>query len=163
MTSPSDATDHPKPVVEPSPASADPATRALQQRIRQQEILAELGVVALQGSPLSCAIQTGICDLRSGVQRRLCAAAILGSSCPLWVKSGHSTTFDRCPLCPQKRTLRLSREMSALCQKRTLARCMERACIMDRGSLWPSADLGLPSSRPEPRDRQPQASARRSA
>ena len=49
MTNPSDATDHPKPVVEPSPASADPATRALQQRIRQQEILAELGVVALQG------------------------------------------------------------------------------------------------------------------
>jgi two-component sensor histidine kinase len=51
MTSPSDATDHPKPVVEPSPASADPTTRALQQRIRQQEILAELGVVALQGKP----------------------------------------------------------------------------------------------------------------
>src|SRR5215469_10539483 len=51
MTSPSDATDHPKPVVEPSPAPADPTTRALQQRIRQQEILAELGVVALQGKP----------------------------------------------------------------------------------------------------------------
>jgi len=39
------------PVVEPSPASADPTTRALKQRIRQQEILAELGVVALQGKP----------------------------------------------------------------------------------------------------------------
>src|SRR5262249_47515778 len=51
MTSPNDATDHPKPVVEPSPASADPITRALQQRIRQQEIHAELGVVALQGKP----------------------------------------------------------------------------------------------------------------
>ena len=51
MTSPSDATDHPKPVVEPSPTPADPATRALRQRIRQQEILAELGVVALQGKP----------------------------------------------------------------------------------------------------------------
>jgi two-component sensor histidine kinase len=51
MTSPSDATDHHKPVVEPSLVSADPATRALQQRIRQQEILAELGVVALQGKP----------------------------------------------------------------------------------------------------------------
>jgi two-component sensor histidine kinase len=49
MTSPSDAPDHAKPVVEPSPASADPTTRALKQRIRQQEILAELGVVALQG------------------------------------------------------------------------------------------------------------------
>jgi hypothetical protein len=51
MTSPNDATEHPKPVVEPSPVSADPTTRALQQRIRQQEILAELGVVALQGKP----------------------------------------------------------------------------------------------------------------
>jgi two-component sensor histidine kinase len=51
MTSPNDATEHPKPVVEPSPTPADPATRALQQRIRQQEILAELGVVALQGKP----------------------------------------------------------------------------------------------------------------
>lgn len=51
MTSPNDATQHPKPVVEPSPVSADPVTRALRQRIRQQEILAELGVVALQGKP----------------------------------------------------------------------------------------------------------------
>ena len=51
MTSSSDATDHPKLVVEPSPATADSTTRALQQRIRQQEILAELGVVALQGKP----------------------------------------------------------------------------------------------------------------
>src|SRR6516165_9526867 len=50
MTSSSDATDHPKPAVEPSPATADSTTRALQQRIRQQEILAELGVVALQGN-----------------------------------------------------------------------------------------------------------------
>jgi GAF domain-containing protein len=46
---PSDENDHPKPVVEPSPGPLDPTTRALQQRIRQQEILAELGVVALQG------------------------------------------------------------------------------------------------------------------
>jgi len=48
---PSDGTDPPKPVVEPSPVSADITSRALQQRIRQQEILAELGVVALQGKP----------------------------------------------------------------------------------------------------------------
>jgi two-component sensor histidine kinase len=47
--SPNDGTDQPKPVVEPSPDPPDPTTRALQQRIRQQEILAELGVVALQG------------------------------------------------------------------------------------------------------------------
>jgi two-component sensor histidine kinase len=48
---PNDGTDRPKPVVEPSPDPPDPITRALQQRIRQQEILAELGVVALQGKP----------------------------------------------------------------------------------------------------------------
>src|SRR4029077_3239381 len=51
MTSPSDRTEHPKPVVEPSSVSDDRTTGALQQRIRQQEILAELGVVALQGRP----------------------------------------------------------------------------------------------------------------
>ena len=48
---PSDGIDPRKPVVEPSPVSADITSRALQQRIRQQEILAELGVVALQGKP----------------------------------------------------------------------------------------------------------------
>src|SRR6516164_11754590 len=42
-------------------------------------------------------------------------------SCPLGVISGHSPTFDRCPLYPQMRTSQLSREMSALCQKRTHA------------------------------------------
>jgi hypothetical protein len=48
---PSDGNDEPKPVVESRPGVADLTTRALQQRIRQQEILAELGVVALQGRP----------------------------------------------------------------------------------------------------------------
>jgi len=44
-----------KPVVEPSPDDAQPsdaAGRALRLRIRQQEILSELGVFALQGPPL---------------------------------------------------------------------------------------------------------------
>jgi len=49
--SPSDETDQGKPVVEPGAVVPDATTRALQQRIRQQEILAELGVVALQGRP----------------------------------------------------------------------------------------------------------------
>ena len=39
--------------------------------------------------------------------------------CLLWVKSGHSTIFGRCLLYPRKRTLELTRVMSALCQKRT--------------------------------------------
>src|SRR6516225_4610791 len=38
---------------------------------------------------------------------------------PLWVKSGHFAAQSSCPLYPQKRTLGLSRAMSALCQKRT--------------------------------------------
>jgi two-component sensor histidine kinase len=47
----SDSTDHPEPVIEPSNgvATVDRTTRALHLRIRQQEILAELGVLALQG------------------------------------------------------------------------------------------------------------------
>src|SRR5262245_28489266 len=47
-------TDHMKPVIEPTDgraASVDLTTRALHLRIRQQEILAELGVLALQGKP----------------------------------------------------------------------------------------------------------------
>ena len=43
-----------KPVIEPSPeggSGADTSARALRLRIRQQEILAELGVLALQGTP----------------------------------------------------------------------------------------------------------------
>lgn len=48
---PRDGADQPKPMVESSPQVPDVTARALQQRIRQQEILAELGVVALQGRP----------------------------------------------------------------------------------------------------------------
>jgi len=42
------------PIVEPNPSGDSPATgiRALQDRIRQQELLAELGVTALQGASL---------------------------------------------------------------------------------------------------------------
>ena len=48
------STDHPEPVIEPSNGGAAPVdltTHALHLRIRQQEILAELGVLALQGKP----------------------------------------------------------------------------------------------------------------
>ena len=48
-----DATDGSvKPIVEPSPSGDRPDTglRALQERVRQQELLAELGVTALQGA-----------------------------------------------------------------------------------------------------------------
>src|SRR5512143_284916 len=49
-----DSSDHRQPVIEPSnggAASVDLTTHALHVRIRQQEILAELGVLALQGKP----------------------------------------------------------------------------------------------------------------
>ena len=49
-----DLTDHLEPVIEPTncgSATVDLTTRALHFRIRQQEILAELGVHALQGKP----------------------------------------------------------------------------------------------------------------
>ena len=49
-----DQSEHLKPVVEAARDGAtlvDPTTRALHLRIRQQEILAELGVLALQGTP----------------------------------------------------------------------------------------------------------------
>src|SRR6516165_4798673 len=52
------------------------------------------------------AITAGICDRRNGVQGSVCTVAILSRGCPLWVKSGHSLRFARCPLYPQKRTLR---------------------------------------------------------
>src|SRR6516165_10011224 len=52
----------------------------------------------------------------------LCGTAKRGCSCLLWVKSGHSAVSERCPLYPQKQTLRSANAMSALCQKRTLER-----------------------------------------
>ena len=55
MSQRGDPSDSPEPVIEPSDGGApsvDLTTRSLQLRIRQQEILAELGVLALQGAPL---------------------------------------------------------------------------------------------------------------
>src|SRR5271156_4388367 len=49
----SPSSDHKEPLVEPSPSDNQPddlTGRALRQRIRQQEILAELGVLGLQGT-----------------------------------------------------------------------------------------------------------------
>src|SRR5262245_14898503 len=58
----------------------------------------------------------------------LCGFLVSGSSwtevqcltglCPLWVKSGHSARFDRCPLYPRKWS---ASSASALSQKRTFA------------------------------------------
>src|ERR1700724_2669740 len=48
-----DPPHQPAPVVEPGAATVDVTTRTLQLRIRQQEILARLGVMALQGAPFA--------------------------------------------------------------------------------------------------------------
>jgi len=61
--------------------------------------------------------------------------------CPLYPQSGHWNSAMRCPLCAKSGHWR----------------------GVWNGSLSPSANPGVPSSRPEPRDRQPQASARRPA
>src|SRR5262249_31861110 len=49
-----------------------------------------------------------------------CSGSCLRPRCLLWVKSRHRGTSNQCPLYPQKQTLELAREMSALCQKQTL-------------------------------------------
>ncbi len=54
MNQHNDRSDNPKPVIEPGrdgTEHVDFTTRALHLRICQQEILAELGVLALQGTP----------------------------------------------------------------------------------------------------------------
>jgi two-component sensor histidine kinase len=69
---PNDGTDQPRPVVEPSPNPPDPITRALQQRIRQQEILAELGVVALQGRPFLELLNEAVRLTADGMSAEFC-------------------------------------------------------------------------------------------
>ena len=44
----------------------------------------------------------------------------MAGQCPLWVISGHFGLSAQCPLYPQKQTLVEPAGMSALCQKRTL-------------------------------------------
>ena len=47
--------------------------------------------------------------------QNLLAGLTAQPECPLWVKSRHRSSSNQCPLYPQKRTLELSRVMSALC------------------------------------------------
>ena len=47
--------------------------------------------------------------------------ALWFTACPLWVKSGHFGLRQGCPLYPQERTFSEAAQMSAKCQKRTLA------------------------------------------
>ena len=67
MNQHNDRSDDPKPVIEPGRDGAEHVelmTRALRLRIRQQEILAELGVLALQGTPFLQLLNRRQRDLR---------------------------------------------------------------------------------------------------
>ena len=66
----------------------------------------------------------------------VCTTAILGRSCPLWVKSRHCGTSNQCPLYPQKQTLELSGVMSALCQKQTFCAAAETGPIRSPRRWW---------------------------
>src|SRR5262245_42759166 len=72
MTDRDDRRDSPKPVVEPSPVPVDPTTRALHLRIRQQEILAELGVRALQGASLDELLNQTVRLTAEGMDTEFC-------------------------------------------------------------------------------------------
>lgn len=72
MTTPSDAKS---PVVEEKPqgdAHPDPKERALQLRIRQQEILSELGVLGLQGAKLDVLLDQTVRFTAEGLQAEFC-------------------------------------------------------------------------------------------
>jgi hypothetical protein len=75
MRPPDDASEDPKPVVEPSGAQAAPidlTTRALHLRIRQQEILAELGVLALQGTQFADLLNHTVRLTAEGMEAEFC-------------------------------------------------------------------------------------------
>jgi two-component sensor histidine kinase len=71
------ASSDPTPIAESQPGGDDlPAitARALRLRLRQQEILAELGVLALQGTPFPDLIETTVTLVAEGMQAEFCKA-----------------------------------------------------------------------------------------
>jgi hypothetical protein len=72
----SDADGTPRPIVELKPGENEPPamSAALRRRIRQQEILAELGVTALQGASLDQLMSDG--NLRDSTLRKLWKHAV---------------------------------------------------------------------------------------
>jgi len=61
-------------------------------------------------------LQQGITTCGMGSPLSFCAAAILRTECPLWVKSRHRSTIGPCTLYPSTRTWPSTSVMSALCQ-----------------------------------------------
>jgi two-component sensor histidine kinase len=66
--------DEPNPVVEPRPDERQPdvTMRSLEERIRQQELLAELGVAALQGAPLDALLTEAARLTSRGLRAEFC-------------------------------------------------------------------------------------------
>jgi two-component sensor histidine kinase len=67
--------DAPKPIVEDPPngdGRIETRDRALRLRIRQQEILAELGVTALKGMPFSALLNEAVCRSAEGLEAQFC-------------------------------------------------------------------------------------------
>jgi two-component sensor histidine kinase len=72
MSRPGDPPEQPTPVVESGGATVDVTTRTLHVRIRQQEILAELGVMALQGTPFPELIEQTARLTAEGMEAEFC-------------------------------------------------------------------------------------------
>jgi hypothetical protein len=68
--------------------------------------------------------------------------------CPLWVKSGHCAVWNPCPLYPQKRTLVVRVEMSALCQKRTSVECFG-CSLTAKADSWEQLSVEKIEQRPD--------------
>ena len=71
----SPSSDDKEPIVEPTPSDdhvGDLTGRALRQRIRQQELLAELGVLALQGTTFMDMLQHGARITAKGLEAEYC-------------------------------------------------------------------------------------------
>ena len=80
-----------KPVIEESPgAGAEDVThRSLRQRIRQQEILAELGVAALKGAPFEQLLNMTARSTAEGLQCKYCKVLqYIPSEKRLFVRAG---------------------------------------------------------------------------
>ena len=92
-----------------------------ERRWTEIEYLAELALVLCRLDSESGAIMppAGLIseDMQFSPANQWVKTSIEPHECPLWVKSRHHGTCDQCLLYPQKRTLELSRGMSAKCQK----------------------------------------------
>ena len=94
------------PVVEPPPNGEAPdlTRRALQQRIRQQEILAELGVIALQGASFDQLLSDTARLTAEGTARRILQGSRIysdGKQLPCSCRSGMESRNRRC--CTRRR------------------------------------------------------------